>query len=215
MLPLEEDEQIAYAVSMGLEGEEGEDDQEYHGAGLLFNVLPSEGTTSSAAPPPPDAYLDEDLIDHTGVGVYVDGLIDHTGVGVYVDGVTPNSAVVVKDSLWGDPLEERNKKNKSKNEKEEELLCNYHGKVCSRGICKVYEKQLREQRKSKEAKESQNWRGGKGGPNNGRGERGGRGVARGTRDIPIRGNGGPERDFGPRSPRDGEFRHTEFSWCPV
>jgi len=191
-LPLEVDESIAFTFAMGFESEEEDDDQEYYGAGVE-NILASEGIASSAALPP----LDNDMIDHTGVGVYVDGV--------------SAKPVVVEDSLWGDPLEERNKnKNKSKNKKEEELLCDYHGKVCSRGICKVYEKQLREQKKLKEAKESQNWRGGKGGPNNGRGERGNRGFTRGTRDMLLRGKGGPGGDFGPRSLRDGEICHTDF-----
>jgi len=259
-LPLEEDELLAYTIAMSLNGEEGEDDQEYYGAGQEFNVLASAGTASSATLPPHNLVtngqekgkeritvmlpLEEDeLLAHTvamglegeegeddyGAGLGLDffapegtassatlpppdlgDLIDHTGFGVYVDGVSAKP-VVVEDSLWGDPLEERNKnKNKSKDNKEEDLLCDYHGKVCSRGICKVYEKQLREQRKLREAKESQNWRGGNGGPNNGRGGRGGRGVTRGTRGTILRGRGGPGRDFGPRSPRDGEFHHTDF-----
>ena len=257
-LPFEEDELLAHVISMSLEGEEGEDDQEYYGAGQEFNVFTSEGAASSATLPPPNPVtngkekgkeriavmlpLEEDeLLAHTiamglegeegeddyGAGLGLDFFapegtassatlpppdlrdpIDHTGVGVHVDGVSAKP-VVVEDSLWGDPLEERNKKNKSKDKKEEDLLCDYHGKVCSRGICKVYEKQLREQRKLREAKESQNWRGGNGGPNNGRGGRGGRGIPRG-RGIPLRGKGGLGRDFGPRSPRDGEFHYTDF-----
>jgi len=191
---LDLDELVAHTVAMDL-GEE-EDNQEYYGAGL---DLTSAGIVSSPALPPPD---------HDS--------IDHSGIGVYVSGVSANPDLVVEDSLWGDPLEDRNKnKDKTKNKKDEEvLLCEYHGKVCSRGICKVYEKQLREQKKKKlqelkESQESQNWRNGTGGPNNGRGGRGGRGVARGRGTLP-RGRGGFGRDPEPRSPRDGDFCHTDL-----
>ncbi|KAF9650344.1 hypothetical protein BDM02DRAFT_1459447 [Thelephora ganbajun] len=167
---------------MDLDGEE-EEDQEYYGAGME-NVLASAGIITSPTLPPPDH-----------------GPIDHTGVGVHVSGVS-TTPTVVEDSLWGDPLEEMNKRQKKKDE-EEVLLCNFHGKVCSRGICKVYEKQLREQRKKlKETQEPQNWRNGTNGPDSGRGGRGGRGGARGTRGILLRGRGGFLRDSGPRSPRD-------------
>ena len=177
---------------MDLEGEEY-DDQEYYGASLE-NGLASAGIVTLPALPPPD----HDPIDHTGVGVHVSGVI-----------TKPH---IVEDSLWGDPLEERNKnKNKKKNDVED-LLCDYHGKVCSRGICKVYEKQLREQqKKSKDSKESQDRRGD--GPNRGRGGRGGRGAVRGTRgglQLLSRGRGSG-RDSGPRYQRDGDFFHANFS----
>lgn len=184
---LDVDELVAHTVAMDLEDEE--DDQEYYGAGLE-NVLASAGIAPSPALPTPDY----DPIDHTGVGVHVSGV--------------SAADIVVEDSLWGDPLEDRKKKNKSKNGKDEEvLLCTYHGKVCSRGICKVYEKQLREQKKLKESQEPRDWRSGTGGRNNGRG---GRGVARGTRGMLLRGRGGFGKDPGPRSPRDGNSCHTDF-----
>jgi len=186
---VEVDELVAHTVAMELEDEE-EDDQEYYGAGLE-NVLASAGIATSPALPPPD----RDPIDHAGVGVHVSGV-----------SVKP---IIVEDSLWGDtPGENKNKKNKDK--KEEILLCDYHGKVCSRGICKVYEKQLREQKKLKESQEPKTWRSGTGGPNNGRGGRGGRGVVHGKRGVLLRGTGGPGRDSGPRSPRDGDFAVQSF-----
>jgi hypothetical protein len=172
---LDMDELVAQTIAMDLEHEE---DQEYYGAGLE-NVLASAGIATSAALPPPD----HDPIDHNGVGVHVSGV--------------STKPIVVEDSLWGDPLE--NKKEKTKDEKV--LLCDYHGKVCSRGICKVYEKQkqARDQRKKKEEQESRDWRGGAGG-------RGGRGVGRGAR-----GRGGRGRDPETRPPRNGDLRHTYFS----
>ena len=178
-------ELVAHTIAMGLEGEEEEDEPEYCGAGLKI-VLP----TSPTLPPP-----DHDLVNHTGIGVHVSGV--------------SAKSIVVEDSLWGDPLEERNKskdKDKDKKKKADEvLLCTYHGKVCSRGICKVYEKQLREQkeqqkqRELKEPKESQSWR-----PDNGRGG----GAGRGTGGFLLRRRGGFGKDSGPRFPRDGNLRHT-------
>ena len=110
-----------------------EEDQEYYGAGLE-NDLSLIGITTSPALPPPD----HDPIDHNDVGVHVSGVT-----------VKP---VAVEDSLWGDPLENMNKKLK----KEDDVpLCECHGKVCSRGICRVYEKQLREHRKFKDSHKSQ------------------------------------------------------------
>ena len=186
------DELVARSMAMDLENEE---DHEYYGAGLE-NVLASAGVATSQAPPLPE----HDPIDHTGVGVHVSGV-----------SIQP---IVVEDSLWGEPVEDKKKK------KDDVLLCELHGKVCSRGICKVYEKQLREQRKkAKEEqdsqKDSQNWRNGTSGPNNGRGGRGGRGAVRGTRGAPLRGRGGFGKDSGPRSPGNGEFCHAYFPGCHV
>jgi len=185
---------VAHTVAMDLEGEE--EVQEYYGAGLE-DVLASAGIVSSPALPPPGP-----------------DPLDHTGVGVHVSGVSAKS-IVVKDSLWGDPLEEMNKKRKKD---DDTLLCDFHGKVCSRGVCKVYGKQLREQQKKlkelKDSQERQNWRSGNGGPNNGRGGRGGRGAVRGMRGVPPRGRGGFGRDSGPRSPRDGDFCHAKISQVP-
>ena len=179
---------MAHTVAMGLEGEEG--DQEYYGAGLE-NVLSSAGIVSSPAIPLPD----HDPIDHTGVGVHVSGVF--------------TKPIVVEDSLWGDPLEDKKKKNG------DVLLCDLHGKVCSKGICKVYEKQLREhQKKSKEEKEAQNRRNVTGGPNDGRDARGGRGAGRETRGAPPRGRGGVWKDSGPRPATDGEFGREFFSREP-
>lgn len=185
---LDVDELVAHTIAMDLEGEEEEDEPEYYGAGLE-NVLASAGIATSPTLPPPD----HDLADHTGIGVHVSGV--------------SAKSIVVEDSLWGDPLEERNKsKDKDKDKKKkaiEVLLCTYHGKVCSRGICKVYEKQLREQkeqqkqRELKELKETQSRR-----PDNGRG----RGGIRGTGGFLLqRGRGRFGKDSGPRFPRDGDF----------
>lgn len=184
------DELIAHTVAMDLGGEE---DQEYYGAGLE-DVLASAGIVASTAPPLPD---------HDP--------IDHTGVGVHVSGVTAKP-VVVEDSLWGDPVEDKKKKKKDT----VVLLCELHGKVCSRGICKVYEKQFREQKKkSKDEKEAQNWRSGTGGPNSGKDGRGGRGAVRGTRGILPRGREGSGPPPRPRSPSEGDFCCAYFPGCLV
>lgn len=186
------DELVAHTIAMDLEA--GEEDQEYYGAGLE-NVLASAGIVASPAIPTPD----HNPIDHTGVGVHVSGVF--------------TKPIVVEDSLWGDPMEDKKKKNKD----EVVLLCDLHGKVCSKGICKVYEKQKREQKKLeeklkeklKEEQESKNWRNGTGGPNSGRGGKDGRGIGRGVgrgmRGAPIRGRGGFRNDSGPRSPNNGDF----------
>jgi len=185
------DELVAHTVAMDLEDEE--EDQEYYGAGLE-NVLASAGIVTSPALHLPD----HDPIDHTGVGVHV------SGVSI--------KDVVVEDSLWGDPMEDKNKPKKDGGE----LLCEYHGKVCSRGICKVYEKQLREQqKKSREEQGPQDRRSGTGGPNHERWGRGGRGVVHGTRGTLLRGRGAFGRNPGPRSPSDGDFSRTYFSGYPV
>ena len=175
------DELVARTIAMDL-GDEGE--HEYYGAGLE-NVLASAGIVTSAALPP-----EHDPIDHTGVGVHVSGV--------------STKPIVVEDSLWGDPMEVEDKKKKKTGNT---LLCELHGKVCSRGICKVYEKQKKEQ-------DSQDRRNGTGGPNNGRGGRGGRGAVRGTRGIPPRGRGGFFKDPGPRSPNNGEFCRGYFYGAP-
>lgn len=189
---LDADELVARTIAMGLEGEGEDDDPEFYGAGQE-NILASEGIATSSAPLP----LDYDPIDHTGLGVHV------TGVSAKV--------IVVEDSLWGEPLEDKNKtkdKDKDKKKKDDKvLLCTYHGKVCSRGICEVYGKQLREQKeqqKQKELQEAQSRRGSSGGPNNGRGARGNRGNTRGTGRFLLRGRGGLGKDSGPRLPRDGD-----------
>ena len=172
------DELIARTVAMDLENEEDHD--EYYGAGLE-NVLASAGIVPSPALQLPE----HDPIDHTGVGVHVSGV-----------SIKP---IVVEDSLWGDPVEDKKPK-----KKDDAPLCELHGKVCSKGICKIYEKQLREHRKKvKDEQESQNKRNGAGGPNNWRSGRGGRG--RGTSGTPLRGRGGVQRDPGPRSPTNGEL----------
>lgn len=185
------DELVAHTIAMDLRDEE--EDQEYYGAGLE-NVLATAGIVASPAIP---------TADHAP--------IDHSGVGVHVSGVSVKP-IVVEDSLWGDPVEDKKKENK----KEPVLLCDLHGKVCSRGICKVYNKQYREQQKKlKDEKGPQDWRNGAGSPNDGRGERG-RGAVRGTRGGTLpRGRGGPGRESGPRSPNHGDFCHVHFSGCLV
>jgi hypothetical protein len=174
------DELIARTIAMGLE--EDEEDQEYYGAGLENPV----GAATSPTLLPPD--FDP---------------IDHNGVGVHAIGVTANP-VVVEDSLWGDPLENINKK---KRKEDEVPLCDYHGKICSKGICKVYDKQLREYQKKQKEKEKdkekdkqepRNWRDG------GRG--GARGRTRGG-GMPLR---GPERKFEPRPSTDGDLHYPYF-----
>lgn len=179
------DELVAHTVAMGLEEEEDKEYQEYYGAGME-SALTAEIATSPTIPP-----FDHDPIDHTGVGVHASGVV-----------INP---VVVKDSLWGDPLENINKKRR----KEDDVpLCEFHGRVCSRGICKVYEKQLREyQKKQKDSKEPQKWRNGNGSQSNERGGTRGRGTMRGRVTL-LRGSPLPGRDFGPRGPADGKWDYT-------
>jgi len=175
------DELIARTVAMDLDNEE--EVHEYYGAGLE-NVLASAGIVPSPALQLPEY----DPIDHTGVGVHVSGV-----------SIKP---IVVEDSLWGDPVEDKKPK------KDDAPLCELHGKVCSRGICKVYEKQkeVREYRKKlKDEQEAQSKRDGNGGPNNWRSGRGSRGTGRGTRGTPLQRIGGLQRDPGPRSPTNGEL----------
>lgn len=182
---------LAQTIGMEL-GWEDEDPeyQEYYGAGLV-DVLASGGISTSPTLPVP--YQDP---------------IDHSSIGVYVDGVTANETVV-EDSLWGDPLEDINKKLKKE---KKAPLCDNHGRVCSKGICKIYEKQLREireeekkeEKKKKELKESQTWRGGNGGQRNGRG--GERGRERGGRPL-LRGSASG-KGHEPSSPTDGGSCHN-------
>lgn len=203
---LDVDELMARTIAMDLGGEEGEDDPDYYGAGLE-DVLSSAGIATSSALPPPDL----DPIDHTGVGVHV------TGVSAKV--------IVVENSLWGKPPEDGNKsedkdkgedkdkdkekgkekeKEKDKKKKDEKvLLCNYHGKVCSKGICEVYGKQVREQKEQQRQKELQEAKNRRDGPNNGKGGRGDRGPPR-PGSFLLRGRGRFGRDSGPRFPRDGD-----------
>lgn len=184
------DELMAHTLAMELDGvEEDSEYQEYYGAGL-GDVLASVGVAASSTSPP----LDFDPIDRDGVGILVDGVTVKT------------DAVEVGDSLWGDPLEKINQKLQ---EGDGVPLCDFHGKICSRGICKIYEKQLREyqkkkKEKEKESKEPQNWRNANSGQYNGRGGPRGRGGARG-RAIPLLRGSAPGKDFGPRSPTNGEF----------
>jgi len=188
---------MAHTLAMGLDGvEEDPEYQEYYGAGL-GDVLVSVGVAAAPTSPP----LDYDPIDYNTVGVLADGV------------TIKSDAVEVEDSLWGDPLEKINQKLK---EGDDAPLCDFHGKICSRGICKIYEKQLREyqkkkKEKEKESKEPKNWRNGNGGQNNGRGGPWSRGGGRG-RAIPLlRGSApGKDKDFGPRSPTDGEFPYESL-----
>lgn len=176
------DELVAHTVAMELE--EDEEYQEYYGAGVE-NIFPTAKNATSPTFPP----LDRDPIDHTGVGVHVSGVVVKT--------------VVVEDSLWGDPLENLNKKKKKDGDPP---LCDYHGRICSKGICKVYEKQLREFQKKKDLQESRNSRNGDGGQNNERGGTRGRFATRPR--MLIRGGPLPGRDSGPRPPTDGDLRYT-------
>ena len=175
---------MAHTVAMDLEDED-KDYQEYYGAGMENASASVEISTSPTLPP-----IDNDPIDHTGIGVYVSGVTA--------------KPVIVENSLWGDPLENINKKQKKD---DDTPLCEFHGEICSRGICKVYEKQLREyqkkqREKEKNSQESRNWRNGNGGRNNGRGGAGDRAVTRG-RGMLLRGGPIPGRD-GPRSSTDGD-----------
>ena len=179
------DELAARALAMELEDED-RDYQEYYGAGM-------ENAAGSAISPtlPP---LVRDPIDHKSVGVHVSGVT-----------VKP---VVVEDSLWGDPLEKINKKRRKE---DDPPLCDVHGIVCSRGICKVYEKQHREYLKKypKDPPEQgpQNWRDGKGGQNNLRGGTRGRGGTS-RRGMLLRGSPLPNREFVARPSADGDSRYT-------
>lgn len=179
------DELVAHTIAMNLEDEEDKDYQEYYGAGME-SALDSIGTVTSPTFPS----LDHDLIDHTGVGVHVSGVT-----------VKP---VVVEDSLWGDPLENINKKQK----KDDGVpLCEFHGKVCSKGICKVYEKQLREYNKKQKDLQPRDRRKENDGQNNGGGGTRDRGALRGSRML-LRGGPPPGRDSGPRPSTDGNSRYT-------
>ena len=193
------DELMARTLEMELNGDDEDPGyQEYYGAGM-GNILASAGIATSSTVLPPD--FDP---------------IDRNGVGVYASGVTPKP-VVVENSLWGDPLE--NMKNKKPKKEGDVPLCDVHGKICSRGICKVYEKQRREhEKKQKELqKESQgpNWRNGDGAQNNGRSGTRGRGPGPRRGSLLLRGSAEPGKDFGPRSPTDGDLFHANYSWCPV
>lgn len=179
------DEILAHTIAMGLDGED-EEYQEYYGAGLGDPFASAGVATSPTLPLAPDY----DPIDHTGVGVHVSGVT-----------VKP---VVVEDSLWGDPLENLNKEER----KEDEVpLCDFHGKICSKGVCSVYGKQLREYRKQQELKKpkvSRSWRDENGGQSNGRGGPRGHLLRRG---LLLR---GPEREPEPRPSTDGNLRYTTF-----
>ncbi|OBZ69737.1 hypothetical protein A0H81_10136 [Grifola frondosa] len=118
----------------------------------------------------------EDL-DDAAYGIAVVSLEDEED-DLYADGVAPSMQateerrhlpgppVVVQNSLW-DSIEEPTK--------EPEELCQVHGVVCGKGICKQYAQQLRQkaaEKKTKTRSDASDWRKGKG---NGRGRGRGRG----------------------------------------
>jgi len=143
------------------------------------------------------------------------------------------------NSLFGDPFESENKNKRD----DEVLLCEIHGKACPRGICEVYEMQLREQQEKLKRNDPQEI------PNTAvrpgvkslKSKKSGfmrlfskekatppdtpsfaaeatppgtppsfaTEVFRPITPVPI------EKDFGPRSPTDGNFCDTKFSWYSV
>jgi len=66
----------------------------------------------------------------------------------------PGSSDDASESLWDDYEEPK--------PVVEELLCTDHGRICKRGICKTYAKQLREVEKAKKMKENPGGSRGKG-----------------------------------------------------
>ena len=116
-----------------------------------------------------------------------------------------------RSTLWGDSLEGENMNKKD----DEVLLCEVHGKACSRGICEVYEIQIREQRKKlKVSQQSLDWQSRTGGPDDERDGRGDCRVVGGTGSIPLRGEGEFGKDSGLRSPTNGDFCDTKFAGIP-
>lgn len=75
---------------------------------------------------------------------------------------SPEISTAVSGSLWDDYVEPK--------PVVQELLCADHGRICKKGICKTYAKQLKEQERAKKMAESPGGERGKG-RGKGRGER--------------------------------------------
>lgn len=91
-------------------------------------------------------------------------------------------AVEESESLWNDYEEEQ------KTSKEDKLLCSDHGRVCKKGICQTYSRQLAAQKRAEQMANNPRGRGRGGGRGKGRGS-GGRGdQANDWRDGPKAGS---------------------------